>query len=59
MWRKIKDAHQIQHGGTMTALEMNVNGNWTRKEIKSEVELGITENDRKHFILTYVISIMD
>ena len=43
----------------MTELEMNVNGNWTRKEIKSEVELGITENDRKHFILTYVISIMD
>ena len=37
MWKSIKYSRQIQCGGTIKAVGINVNGHWTRKDIQSEV----------------------
>ena len=59
MLKCINADHQRKHGGEITAVGINVNGKWTWKDKKSEVEVGIMENNRKRFLLTYGTPLID
>ena len=37
----------------ITAVDINLNGHWTWEGKYPEVEVGIVDNDRNRFILTY------
>ena len=43
----------------ITTAEINVNENWTLKDIQPEMEVGIMQNNRKIFILKCGNQLMD
>ena len=59
MCKYINNARQRQSGGSITALGINVNGEWTSKEKQSEVEVRIVYMDKKIFLFTYRTPLMD
>ena len=59
MRKSINYYHKRQYGVTITEVDNNVNGHWTRKKKNSEVEVGIMEINRKRFILKYGTPLMD
>ena len=46
MRKSINATHQRQPGETITAVYINVNGHFKRKNKKSEVEVGMVDNKK-------------
>ena len=53
IWRFINADWQIEFGGKITVVEINVNGHWTQQDKHPEVEVEIMDNNRNQFIFTY------
>ena len=52
-------AHQIEIGGIIQWVDINLNGNLKYKNKQSEVGLVIIYNNKNWFLLTYMIPSMD
>ena len=59
MWKSKNYDRKRQRRVIITAVEINVNGKWTRKYKQSEVEVLIMDTNRKLFHLIYGILLMD
>ena len=58
IWESINYFHRIQHRGKITEEDIYVNSHCTWRDKQSVAEVGIVNNNRKRFLLTYEILLL-